>query len=159
MTTFTEADHPRGQAANPGQFRPKTNAAPLRALNELFTAPPLVADIPHATDQELHNAEIESYYRQGDREISDEAAIAIMRDVLHHFPADVQGGPDGETHQMRLVAAGTPINPSDHNAVDELHTELGRVYNRGAGSGLWGNRDRRIDSLFTWSLHGGDNTP
>lgn len=158
MTPFNDMEHPRGQATNAGQFRAKTNARPLHPLGQVLAGPPKVADIPRATDDELRNAEIESYYRQGDREISDAAAISIMRDILHNFPADVVGGPDGETHQMRAVAAGTPINASDHDAVDELHAELARVYKRGAGSGPWGNRDRRIDSLFTWSLHGGDNT-
>lgn len=158
MTPFDETLHPRGQAGNPGQFVGKTDAAPNRALTAVVDGPPLTANIPQATDKELHNAEIESYYRQGDREISNAAAIAIARDILHNFPDSVEGGPDGATHQLRRVAAGTPISPDDHDAVDELHEELGRVYKRGAGSGGWGARDRRIDSMFTWALNGGDNT-
>lgn len=157
MNTFDESLHPRGQAGNSGQFAPKANGAPIGTLQDL-TRSPLLDEIPQASAEELHNAEIESYYRQGDREISDAAATAIARDILHHFPNDVAGGPDGETHQLRRVASGAPINSADRDAVDELHHELSRVYKRGAGSGAWGNRDRRIDSMFTWSLHGGDNS-
>lgn len=34
MSTFTETDHPRGQAANAGQFRSKENDAPSETLSE-----------------------------------------------------------------------------------------------------------------------------
>ncbi|MBN9214109.1 MAG: hypothetical protein J0J04_04710 [Microbacterium sp.] len=161
MTRFDEIDHPRGQAANAGQFRAKENGAPTTTLTALadFGTAPALADIPKPTDDDLRNAEVESYYRQGDREISDAAAITIARDILHNYPATVPGGPESaDTVQLRRVAAGTPINPSDFDAVDDLHAELARVYKRGAGSGPYGQRDRRIDSMFTWSLKGGDNS-
>ncbi len=150
MTTgFDPNLHPRSAV---GRFTAKSNTAPTSELSKLsdFGFTPSFDEIPAPTADELLDAEIESYYRQGDAvPISDDAAITIARDILHHFPSTVPGGPNGQTSQLRLIASGRPIRSTNYDAVDELHDELTRLRGRRAGSGA--SSDRRIESLLTWS--------
>lgn len=75
MTSFDESLHPRGQAANAGQFAPKTNDAPTGTLNVAAGASLESIMRERATAAAIHSQARATYFRS-----NRDAAIATLRD-------------------------------------------------------------------------------
>lgn len=145
MTDFDESKHPRAAA---GTFTAKEHDAPTGVLAE---APSQA--VRDSTDRERHNAAVEAYYRQGDREISDASAATIARDMLT-LPALSD---PAEFPRTTSIALGMDFPHDDPAAVDELHAELNKL-GPYAGHGSVQTRKIGHSALGTWAMNGGDNT-
>ena len=129
-----------------------TDSGDLRPVPEDSGLPepvqPTVDEVRHATDQVR--------LRSATREVSDDVARIIALDALANIPSDV--GTHEDFPMLHRVAAtpGYPWSePGRETEVDELHSELTRIYRH--WNTPWGRKDR-VNALYTFSLHGGDNT-
>ena len=158
MTTFNPTQHPRVAS---GEFTSKRATAPVGILS---------ADAPSAhgtsgqgiavpTDKELHNAAIEAHYRQGDGEISDEAARTIAADILLN-PGVCARVTDAASYPLlRQVALGEGLDHSDLTTVEAVLDEIALMRHFDtAGTGSTSKKNLHMDMLATWALNG-CNTP
>lgn len=111
-----------------------------------FTAP---------SDDEVRAATMSVELRSGEREVSDETARVIALDTLANLPESAGTLADYPMLQRVAAEADYPWSAAGNEAqVDELHRELGRLY--GSAYVPYG-RKQRVNALFTFALHGGDN--
>lgn len=150
MNTFDPTKHPRETT---GEFTAKRNDAPT---GQLTAERPAGDGITPPTDQEMHNAVIEAYYRQGDREITDAAARTIAADMLLNPGERARHTTAGYYPLLRQVASGEPIDHTDLPTVDAFHGEIAMLRHFDtAGTGSIARRNLHMDMLATWGLHGG----
>lgn len=108
---------------------------------------------PYPEDLQRVDAQVE--LRAGEREISDGAAGTIAADALLNIP-ETEGSAD-DYPMLRQMAEYPSFPWSDagnENVVVRLHRELGRLY---GSPYVTPARKARINALFTFALHGGDN--
>lgn len=150
MNTFDPTKHPR---AADGEFTVKRNDAPT---GQLTAGMPAGEGITAPTDKEMHNAAIEAYYRQGEREITDTAARTIAADMLLNPGDRARFTTAGCYPLLRQVASGEAIDHTDLATVDAIHGEIAMLrHHDTAGTGSLSKRNLHMDMLATWAMHGG----
>ncbi|MBN9214107.1 MAG: hypothetical protein J0J04_04700 [Microbacterium sp.] len=157
MSTFDESLHPRGQAANAGQFRTKSNDAPAGTLAsdddtdvirvpfrgewvERGVVPPRARkprDITHVSDLEVHLRSVDSEDAPVGFDVPFQrfALVDGRHDLItEHRPARIV---DGQLYMQVFDHDDEPIPADDARAVSAIFNQAGWrdiVGFRGAGS-------------------------
>lgn len=154
MTAFNPTQHPRVAS---GEFTAKQRAAPVGTLSAVAPSAHGTSGqgIAVPTDKEMHNAAIEAHYRQGDGEISDEAARTIAADILLN-PGEGARVTDAASYPLlRQVALGGGLDHSDLKTVESVLEEIALMRHFDtAGTGSTSKKNLHMDMLATWALNG-----
>jgi len=127
-----------------GRFAEQQRTAPTSLLEA-------VPEIQAPSEDALRVATMQVELRAGVREVSDSVAGTIAADAVTHLP---EGSPS-DYPMLSLVAADPgSFSPDDDEKVALLHIELTRFYGHYA---VPPTRRDRINMLYTWAMHGGDN--
>lgn len=133
MSTYDESKHPRGQAANAGQFREKSNDAPTASLE---------AGLPVLRPEDVRNADY---------------TIDVLKD--HLLTGEVYDLHDSEMDDAgNVILAWKSRSRYSHETVfeDRLRIdpdgEIVAVESRSSGDGRWYNQDPYGDELTTYRM-------
>ncbi|MBN9214817.1 MAG: hypothetical protein J0J04_08505 [Microbacterium sp.] len=120
MTSFTESAHPRGQAANAGQFRTKMNDEPASELSQA----PIVSCTECGAPAEYRYGNVPRGYRSPETEAAfcgaHAARVAADGGTIEDLPKPQEPGEtvvwliEGDDHEYELVEA-----VSEEDALDE----------------------------------------
>lgn len=144
--TWNPEAHPRELS---GAFAEKAQTAPEALLPGFVEArsPYVEAREVLLGSDKLWSADAEVERKSGVAEVSDATAAVLAESILQRLP----DGYTREDFHWLTLAARSPENfgRESHAVVDEMHRELGSIYDR-----LQPAQRPRADALFTWALHG-----